>query len=1188
MNRSLLVAVCLTFAARVPAQESDVPRWERQARNITIIRDDWGIPHIFGRTDADAVFGLMYAQAEDDFNRVEMNYLNALGRAAETEGESAIYRDLRMKLFINPDSMKAMYSRGPDWLKALMNAFADGLNFYLYKHPEVRPKVLRRFEPWMALSFSEGSIGGDIERVSIDALRHFYGRERAGAARGDAASRRAVGDGEPRGSNGIAIAPANTRNGHALLLINPHTSFFFREEAHVVSEEGLNAYGAITWGQFFVYQGFNDRAGWMHTSSGVDNIDEYLETVSTAGGRRVYRYGNGHSRVGESRVVVPYKTATGMARREFTIFRTHHGPIVRSEGEKWVSVRLMEEPLRALTQSYSRTKARNLQQFRQTMELHTNSSNNTVYADADGNIAYFHANFIPRRDTAFDWSRPVDGSNPATEWRGVHDIDESPNVINPPNGWVYNTNNWPYSAAGANSPWREQFPSYMERGTENPRGLHAIRVLENRKDFTLQGLRDAAYDSYLTAFEVLLPPLFMDYEGLASSHPLKPKLSDQIAALRGWDMRWSAASVPTSLAVFWGEQLLRDVAASATRAGLPAYDYAIARATPAERLTALAAASDTLASQFGSWRTAWGEINRFQRLTGDIVQPFSDAAPSTPVPFTSARWGSLASFGARAYDGTKKWYGTSGNSFVAVVEFGDSIRAKAVTAGGLNSDPRSPHFNDQTPRYASGDLRDVYFYRPQLDGHIERSYRPGERGLSSADSALLGRILLAEDSRNPRDSSLALGERHHDALVRSIARRAIGRMRDTLFSARDSLSPLAAPPVWAEPEWRRRYRTLATQRGNCAVLRRALVDSVWPVRLRAASLVPASCTANETLVGTLRGWVDALPADVGARAAGGVSWHAGAHGLVALARLRPAEARPRLARLANHTDWHVRMYAARAAAVLQDTARLRALASDPNANVKEAAIQALAKLTGHGSDDLYIAALAADGAQAVRAAAIALEGSSRADARTAASAAFERWVARANESERDARLALLDAAGRPATDDRLSAARRRVEAAPARLVPIALGEVVRLRVTMSPASGGGSFVVRLRGDVAPMMAARVLDLARAGYYDGGSWHRVEHDFVIQGGAHGDNEYVGHSAFLRDELGTVPHVRGTVGMSTRGHDTGDAQWFVNLKDNLRLGRDYTVFAEVVDGIDIVDGIMEGDIIASIEEDHGRSQ
>ena len=402
-------------------------RWEQEARAVTITRDDWGIAHVHGKTDADAVFGMIYAQAEDDFNRIETNYLTALGRLAQAEGETAVWADLRARLFVNDDSLKAMHRKSPEWLRRLMGAWADGLNYYLATHPGVHPRALTRFEPWMALSFSEGSIGGDIERVSLAQLQQFYGKGPVVAPEtGEGRSDGAPGDGEPRGSNGIAIAPANTTSHHALLLINPHTSFFFRSELHMTSDEGLNAYGAVTWGQFFVYQGFNERAGWMHTSSGADAIDEFAETVTRRNGRFYYRYAGAEHPVITTAITVPWRTDTGPARRSFTAFYTRHGPVVRSADGRWITISLMQEPVKALIQSYTRTKAHDYKSFRQTMELHTNSSNNTIFADADGNIAYFHGNFIPRRNPEFDWTRPVDGSNPATDWHGVLSIDETP------------------------------------------------------------------------------------------------------------------------------------------------------------------------------------------------------------------------------------------------------------------------------------------------------------------------------------------------------------------------------------------------------------------------------------------------------------------------------------------------------------------------------------------------------------------------------------------------------------------------------------------------------------------------------------------------------------------------------------------------------------------------------------------
>jgi len=707
---ALLAVSVSPYAAPQPA----AARWATRAANVTIVRDTWGVPHVYGKTDADTVFGVIYAQAEDDFNRVETNYLISLGRLAEAEGESAVYRDLRYRLINDPHDLEAQYEKAPAWLKTLMDAWADGLNFYLSTHSNVKPKVISHFEPWMPLSFSDGSIGPDIEKVNLQQLQAFYGHESAAAPsafrRDEAGALEYV---EPTGSNGIAIAPSITTGRHALLLINPHTSFFFREEAQMVSDEGLGAYGAITWGQFFIYQGFNDRTGWMHTSSGVDNVDEYLETITKTGDGYVYKYGSEERPVKARQVAIKYRTGFDQGEKHFTIYSTHHGPIIRDQNGKWVAFRLMQEPLKAITQSFERIKTRNLKQFRDVLELHTNSSNNTLYADADGHIAYFHSNFIPKRDPRFDWTKPVDGSDPATEWGPLMSIEETPHAIDPPNGWVYNSNNWPWSVAGPNSPKREDYPLYVERGMEeSPRGYHALRVLPGRKDFSIDALIAAAYDSYLPEFDRLLPPLFKAYDEAPAANPLKAKLADQIAALKAWDHRWSVSSTPTSLAVYYGER-----AGGGRRGGTPRGE---------QLLEALAAASDKLAADFGSWKTPWGDINRFQRLTDDINPTFDDAKPSIPVGFTSSRWGSLASFGARAYPNTKKMYGNTGNSFVAVVEFGDRVRAKAVTAGGLNGDPKSPHFNDQAERYAKGDLREVYFYRPDVEKHSERTYRPGQ------------------------------------------------------------------------------------------------------------------------------------------------------------------------------------------------------------------------------------------------------------------------------------------------------------------------------------------------------------------------------------------------------------------------------------------------------------------------------
>jgi acyl-homoserine-lactone acylase len=710
------------LVASAHADTSEQARWQREAQAVTITRDDWGIAHVHGKTDADAVFGMAYAQAEDDFNRVETNYLNALGRLAEAQGESAIWRDLRMKLFIDPADLQRDYASSPDWLKQLMNAWADGLNDYLATHPAVHPRVITHFEPWMALSFSEGSIGGDIERAALDPLQAFYGHGEQAVASVATPSSWA----EPSGSNGIAIAPKLTTGGHALLLINPHTSFYFRSELQMSSDQGLDAYGAVTWGQFFIYQGFNRHIGWMHTSTTADNVDQFAETIVHQDGKLFYRYGAALRPVTTRQISVPYRKSDGsMGERSFTVYATQHGPIVREADGKWIAEALMNRPLLALEQSWLRTKASDYASYLKVAELKANSSNNTIFADDKGEIAYLHPQFMPRRDNRFDYTKPVDGSDPATDWHGLHALDELPHLLNPANGWIMNTNDWPYSAAGPDSPKREDFPRYMDTVGENPRGVHATLLLSNQQGFTLESLITLAFDSYLPEFARQIPILVGDYDALPASDPLKSKLAGQIALLRHWDYRWGIASMPTTLAVFWGDILWDKMDKADNAEGLSVYDRMAKTAGPDVRLEALAEASDRLVKDFGSWGTPWGEVNRYQRLDGAIVQPFNDGKPSIPVPFTSSRWGSLASFGAHRWPRTRRYYGTSGNSFVAVVEFGDKVHARAITAGGESGHPDSPHFNDEAERYTTGNLRPVYFWPEELQGHIERSYHPG-------------------------------------------------------------------------------------------------------------------------------------------------------------------------------------------------------------------------------------------------------------------------------------------------------------------------------------------------------------------------------------------------------------------------------------------------------------------------------
>lgn len=705
-----------------PFSATEISKWQKQASSITIIRDQWDVPHIYGKTDADVVFGLLYTQCEDDFERVEMNYLSALGRTAEAEGEATIYDDLRARFYADTLQTIKLFESSPADMKKLMQAFADGINFYLSKHPEVKPKVLKRFQPWLPLLFSEGSIGGDITSISTGKLGEFYGGT---TDRGDTHEIP-----EPKGSNGFAIAPSRSASKNPLLLINPHTSFYFRSEVHLVSEEGLNAYGAVTWGQFFIYQGFNDQCGWMHTSTAADVVDEYSETIVKKGDSLFYKYDNKLRPLIATKQDIKHKKGDGFEHKTFTVYRTHHGPVVAAKGDKWISVKMMHDPLNALTQSYMRTKATDYKTFGKWMDLKTNSSNNTVFADNKGNIAYWHGNFMPKRDTKFDWTNAVDGSTLATEWKGLHDPKDLVQLLNPASGWIQNCNSTPFTSAGANSPKKESYPSYMAPDGQNYRGVNAVRVLERESSFTLDKLIKAAYDPKLAAFEKLIPSLLKAYE--TEGTPYKENLDEPIKVLKAWDMNYGISSVGQTLAILWGRKLQLVTSESLSpdrpqeqRSQVALVDFM--SAMPAkQQVEILDNIVLELKRDFGTWQIGWGEINRFQRLTGKINETFDDTKSSIPVASTASFWGSLAAYGSKPYPNTKKFYGNVGNSFVAVVEFGKKVKAKTVVTGGHSSNPASSHFTDQAEMFCKGEFKEVSFYKDDVLKNAKKTYHPGE------------------------------------------------------------------------------------------------------------------------------------------------------------------------------------------------------------------------------------------------------------------------------------------------------------------------------------------------------------------------------------------------------------------------------------------------------------------------------
>ncbi len=725
--KKILLLILLPLQLIAQTSKEDIQRFEKEAKQVTIIRDNWGIPHIYGKTDADCVFGLLYAQCEDDFKRVESNYIEQLGRTSEVKGESSLYADLLMKLVVDSAGAVADYQKSPAWLKQLLIAFADGVNYYLYKHPETKPALLYHFKPWYPLMFTDGSINAiSSGGVTANELRNFY----SGDATPVAVIAQPYQDEKQIGSNGFAIAPSKSASGNAILYINPHVTFYFRPEVQMVSEAGLNVYGAVTWGQFFVYQGFNEHCGWMHTSSATDVSDAYIEKTQKKGDSLFYEYDKTLRPVKRETIIMKYKSGDAILSKSIPALFTHHGPIMAKRNGQLLSVKSYNRSMSSLIQSWQRTKSKGFEDYKKAMGLLSNTSNNTVFADDKGNIAYWHGNFMPRRDTAYDWSKPVDGSTSATEWKGLHTVDEVIHVYNPASGFIQNCNSTPFTVSGSSSPKRENYPAYMSPDEENFRALNAVRLLSNTNGFTIDKMISTGYDTHLTAFESLIPALIKAYQTLPANDATAIALKEAIGILKDWNLASSEPSIATTLAIEWAQKLMQKIQQSrpaGVRTGfIERVNFFASTAKPQDLLQPLQAVLKELQQKFGGWKIAWGEINRYQRLTGNVDETFDDKQPSIPVGRVSSTWGCLPSFNSRILPNTQKRYGYNGSSFICAIEFGKKVKAKSLLTGGESGHPESKHFGDQAEMYAKGEFKEVLFYKEDVLKHMEKTYHPGE------------------------------------------------------------------------------------------------------------------------------------------------------------------------------------------------------------------------------------------------------------------------------------------------------------------------------------------------------------------------------------------------------------------------------------------------------------------------------
>lgn len=727
--KKITILAFLALSFNVSAQTflpKEIKTLKKQAQQITIVKDRYGVPHVYAKTDEQAVFGMSYVQCEEFFDKLESSLISRLGRQAEVDGEPAIYKDLWTRIYTDSTRAKALYKESPKWLQKLCDGFAGGVNLYLVTHPDKKTKLIKRMEPWMSLMNNVPALGGsNIDEAGFAAL---YSKK-AQRFTSYVPSFEADNFREPAGSNGWAIAPSRTKSKNAMLLINPHSEFYGRIEIQVTSAEGLNSYGAPFIGQFSLFQGFNEYLGWMHPVSLSDGKDLYAETVEQKDGKYYYKYNGEMKAVDSTEIAVPYKKGNEILTRKFTVYRTHHGPVVSILNKKWVSLKTIDGSINLLAMHWEKMKAKNFDQFKASMDKRVMTGSNVMYADRDGNIAYWHGNFVPKKDHSLNWKRPVDGSTDATEWKGTYSLDEIPNYKNPANGWLQNCNSTVLYATGSYDSTMAKKPEFMFPDGQTPRAMNAVLVLDKIKDATIDDIIAAAHDTYLPNAARFIPNLIYSY---TSSEKPMPELAAPIAALKAWDFRTDTSSVATTLAVMWIEKIIELDLAKLEKPYTMEERYSVTNgaAVSTDNLTARQMTDAfkevvaELTRDFGTWKVAWGTVNRYQRNPeGELG---TDSKKSWPLPATPGYLGSLNAYVSKKSPDSKKRYGLTGNTFVAVVEFGKELKAKTILTGGSSSDPASPHFTDQVEGYIDHQYKDIFFYKKDVLANAEKTYHPGE------------------------------------------------------------------------------------------------------------------------------------------------------------------------------------------------------------------------------------------------------------------------------------------------------------------------------------------------------------------------------------------------------------------------------------------------------------------------------
>ena len=734
------ILMLLTQSQMVSRTEAQQNSPEKVAGSVTIYRDTWGVPHVYGPTDYSVMFGFIYAQAEDNFWQIEDSYIQSLGRSAEVYGASGLDADLVNHSLEIVRFSQAEYGKLDKQSKEFCQAVADGLNYFLEKNPQVKPRLITKFEPWHAVAFGRFAQyqlfiyrrAGIRDSEIRTAVKEIKANGDTGylppSENHDDVAEAQMGE-NIIGSNTWAITPAKSASGNAMLFINPHQPFFGPGqwiEGHIHSDSGWNLSGATFPGSPFPTLGHNDNLGWSHTVNAPDVIDVWEESFSDAANPLNYKYGNGYRTATEWNDTVSIKTDKGIETKTFKFRKTHHGPVVAVRNGKQLTVKMaMFEEGGQLQQRYAMGRARNYNEFKQAMAKLSVPMFNTMYADRDGNIWYLYNGAIPIRDTKYDWSKPVDGSDPGTEWKGYHKLEELPQIFNPPAGWAQNCNATPFLATqeGNGNPDQSKFPAYMVSENDNSRSRISRRVLSERPKFSFEDWSKAAFDRRCVEAEVLIPKIAAEWDKQNTANPAQAqKTAEAVELLKKWDKISSVDSEAMTLFTLWAYNRSTPQARQMTKNN------------PAPELAVLEYTMGDIAKNWGGWKVPWGEMARIQRVhTSGVLEPFSDDKPSLPVAGGPGEYvGIVFNFYTPEVKGLKRRYGTVGHSFVKVVEFDKKKpRAMSLLQFGQSGDPASKHYFDQAKLYSKMEFKPAWFALEDIKANLETSYHPGMKAAAA-------------------------------------------------------------------------------------------------------------------------------------------------------------------------------------------------------------------------------------------------------------------------------------------------------------------------------------------------------------------------------------------------------------------------------------------------------------------------